>query len=276
MTSAANVAASRDDDPPSRAHVACESVAGKTRITHLRSQSPLRLIAPSRVGHAAWVYQSSYGGGFVAGDHIALDVDVAKEATLLLTTQASTKVYKGERTSRQSIHAKVADGGLLWMVPDPIVCYAGAAYTQRAKVELASRGSLVWLDWLTAGREAYGEMWAFRSFDSEVTIAREDALVVRDRMLLSTDDGPLAPRMQRFSVQAILWAVGPRAPDIRVPSGVQPGEKVFVASSRLSEDVHCIRFCATDVQTASIALQRLLGATDDALGDSLFSRKSFC
>ena len=55
-------------------------------VTRARSVAPLRLLTPASPGRAAWVYQSSLGGGFVGRDAIELAVDVAAGARLFLTS----------------------------------------------------------------------------------------------------------------------------------------------------------------------------------------------
>lgn len=52
---------------------------------------------------AVWVYTLTYGGGIVSGDSISCEITVADACTAVLTTQASTKVYKslGSKSSEQ-------------------------------------------------------------------------------------------------------------------------------------------------------------------------------
>src|SRR5262245_13535398 len=80
----------------------------RTVVSRAYASSPLKLLMPRNHGHAAWVYTSTYGGGLVDGDDIALRVDVDAGATLFLSTQASTKVYRSPRGTRTSLSARVA------------------------------------------------------------------------------------------------------------------------------------------------------------------------
>ena len=41
-----------------------------------------------------WLYVITFGGGLVEGDNISLDVKVGEHCTVVVTTQASTKVIK--------------------------------------------------------------------------------------------------------------------------------------------------------------------------------------
>src|SRR5262249_30292242 len=77
-----------------------------------------------------------------------------------LGTEASTKVSRGRGGAcRQALSARVAEDGVLVMVPDPVACFAGARYEQAVRIELAASATLVSVDAFTAGRSARGERW---------------------------------------------------------------------------------------------------------------------
>lgn len=176
-------------------------VAGRSVVTRDRAAAPLKLLCPARGGPAAWVYTSSYGGGLVAGDRIDLSLGIGPDATGVLTTQASTKVYHRQDGlhAAQSLDVSVADDAVLIAAPDPITCYADADYRQTQRFGLAPGGALVLIDWLTCGRAAMaagdgaegGERWAFHRYASRNDIVIDGRLVARDATELCEDDGPL-------------------------------------------------------------------------------------
>src|SRR5205814_4902010 len=65
------------------------------------------LMTTRGVNEASWVYAVTYGGGIVGGDAIRLNVDVERGARGVLSTQASTKVYRSLRPSSQHLIASV-------------------------------------------------------------------------------------------------------------------------------------------------------------------------
>ncbi|XP_076900176.1 urease accessory protein D-like isoform X2 [Bidens hawaiensis] len=73
-------------------------VGGKSTVTRCFSKYPLKFIVPTKAGpssiDAVWIYTLTYGGGIVSGDCISFDVTLEDACTAVLTTQASTKVYK--------------------------------------------------------------------------------------------------------------------------------------------------------------------------------------
>ncbi|MBI1368608.1 MAG: urease accessory protein UreD [Planctomycetes bacterium] len=177
----------------SAGEIAIEQVAGRSAIVRLRGTAPLKLLCPRRPGPAAWVYVSSFGGGLVAGDAIELDVTIGEGATGVLMTQASTKVYhrQGERGAKQTMHARIGDDGLLVVMPDPIVCFAQAVYEQRQRFDIEAGGSLVLLDWITSGRAARGERWAFDRYDSRNEVTLGGKRIVFDRLRLDQSASPI-------------------------------------------------------------------------------------
>ena len=187
-------------------------VAGRTEITRSLATNPLRLLAPRRRSAAAWIYNSTYGGGLVAGDEIDLCVEIGARAVGVLGTQASTKVYRSPQQipCRQTLRASVAGGGLLVVVPDPLTCFAQAHYEQTQSFRLEDSGSLVLVDWLTSGRRARGECWAFSRYRSQLQIFRDEKLILADALLLDPADGPLdSPfRLGRFHCLAMIALIG--------------------------------------------------------------------
>src|SRR5262249_40908870 len=80
------------------------SVAGdRSAGLHAAGADPLALLVTRARGPAVWAYTTTMGGGLLAGDEIQLEVNVEREATCFLGTQASTKVYPSHGpTSRQA------------------------------------------------------------------------------------------------------------------------------------------------------------------------------
>jgi urease accessory protein len=200
--------------PAGRGEACVEVVDGRSRLTRSRAAAPLKLLSPEQPGGAVWLYATTFGGGLVAGDAIDLHLNVGSGASAVLTTQASTKVYhhqNGLGTSQRLI-AHVAPQATLVIVPDPLVCFANAMYQQHQRVQLQRGGSVVLLDWFTAGRVAYGERWVFDRYASRNELTIAGRLVANDALLLDPEDGPLTDiaRMGWCDCMATLLIAGER------------------------------------------------------------------
>lgn len=181
----------------------CRSVVIRARAT-----SPLKLLTPRNHGAAAWVYSANYGGGLVGGDTLRLAVEVGPGAMALLTTQASTKVYRSHQGTSADLDAVVEDEGTLVVWPDPVVCFAGSTCSQTQRFDLRRGAGLVVVDWFSSGRHAAGERWAFDRYSSRIAIGIDGRLVLYDALALSAADGELPARMGRFDVVATVAITG--------------------------------------------------------------------
>lgn len=175
------------------------AVVGKGAVLRARGAGPLRLLTPAR----NWIVTSSLGGGLVDGDAVALEVTVEAGATAVVTTQASTKVYKGR--SRQTLAVRVHGDGTALLVPDAIVPYRGATFAQQTHVALTGASTLVLCDVVTAGRVAHGERWDATRIDTALRIEVDGVARVVDRIVI--EDGA---RLQRFEALATAVLLGPR------------------------------------------------------------------
>jgi len=165
-------------------------VAGRSRVICNLATNPLKLWVPRRPGPASWIYATTFGGGLVAGDRIGIDLELDPDTTTVLTTQASTKVYRSlrDRGCTQQLQARVGDRATLVVAPDPLVCFRGAVYQQHNRVHLADDASLVHIDWLTSGRSARGERWQFQRLATRLEVIRGGKMILLDSLELVPRD----------------------------------------------------------------------------------------
>ncbi len=138
-------------------------VGGRTAITKNYHRYPLKfmIVNPKPHSHTvartgidaqpdytierftpAWAYVVNYGGGLVAGDDVGVTLRLTSGASVVLTGQSSTKIYKSKPsgtafdlgvpptvlTCKQSLEATVEKDALLAIVPHPVTCFAGSRY----------------------------------------------------------------------------------------------------------------------------------------------------
>ena len=238
----------------------------------MRGAGPLRLLHPRAAGDAAWIVTSSFGGGLVDGDDVALEVTIDPGATALVTTQASSKIYKG--TSRQRLAVRVHGDGNALVVPDPIVPFRDASYTQRTKIALDRDSSLVLCDVVTAGRIAFGERWSCTRFDSCLEIEIDGRRVLCDRVVL---DGAIGEKMTRFSAIATAILVGPRAgtfgrAELEKLGGAGKRAPLVAAGSPLADGA-MLRVAGESIEQVVAATHAMLAGACTALGEDPWSRK---
>ncbi len=253
---------------------------GRSVVTRAYATSPLRLLTPKNHGSAAWIYTSSYGGGLVDGDRIELDLDIGPGAAAFVSTQASTKVYRSSRGASAELHARISPGGLLALVPDPVVCFADARYTQIQSFDLSADSGLVVVDWVSSGRHASGERWAFHDYVARVRASVDGKVVLHDAMALRGEDGNLRDRLGRFDVLAMVmilgipmrgWSAEVARIVSEIPVRRRPEQLISVA--RIGEWGCLARIAGVSVEEVARTIRTYLGFLPDLLGDDPWARK---
>jgi urease accessory protein len=266
--------------PPGTARIGVIRSGQRSVVSRAYATSPLRLLTPANHGHAAWIYTSSFGGGLVDGDRIAMDIDVGRGAAAFISSQASTKIYRSPGGTSADMHACVAADGLLVVAPDPVVCFAGARYRQTQTVELADRAALVLVDWVSSGRHAAGERWAFDEYHGRITVRLDGRLLVHDALALRAADGNLRERLGRFDVLAVVVLAGTTLAGaasslVATASGVplRRCADQLVAATALRDCGCVVRFAGTSVERVGRTIREFLGFVPALLGDDPWIRK---
>ncbi|XP_027185175.1 urease accessory protein D-like isoform X2 [Coffea eugenioides] len=170
-------------------------------------------VGPSQID-AVWIYTITYGGGIVSGDAIKCDISVGDGCTTVLTTQASTKVYKSveSKCSEQVLEARIGSDALLAVIPDPVTCFSTAKYSQTQVFKVFPSSSLLIVDWITSGRYGRGEKWDFELYKSTNNIFLDaDEPLFLDTILLEQGRySSIAERMQDYQVIAMVILLGPK------------------------------------------------------------------
>jgi urease accessory protein len=254
-------------------------VGDRTVVESALSTSPLRLLTPRNHGHAAWAYTSTLGGGLVDGDQIHLRVSVGRDACALVASQGHNRVYRSVVGSTSEVVADVEHGGVLALVPDPTVCFAGARYQQRSEIRLASEAAAVVIDVLTAGRGARGERWAFQRYSGDLLLRIADRVVLQERTLLDARHGPITQRLGRFDVLCTIVVAGEALRDARAAlarslasAPLQRRPEAIEQANDLGEAL-LVRIAAVSLEDALATVRARLDFIPRLLGDDPWSRR---
>lgn len=226
-------------------------VEGQSAIIAAGAGDPLKLIVSRPRGQAAWAWVATYGGGLLAGDRTELDVEVGSDARLVLATQATTKVYRSDdgRTAEQHLTARIGPCGLFAWIGDPVCPFAGAKSLASTTIELAAGAGLVWLDAVTAGRQARDERWAFTAYRSRLRVDRAGVPLLREALELAPPAASLAPwgalaTLVVMGEPLAVWAQSLRD-DINALAA-EPSREFLVAATPLAREPGIIlRFAAS-------------------------------
>ncbi|WBB99173.1 urease accessory protein UreD [Solwaraspora sp. WMMA2080] len=185
-----------------RAHarlVAEVDAAGRTRLVCLRGEPPLvlRRTGPAAAadGGEVQVHLVGAAAGPLGGDDLRLDVEVGPGARVCLRTVAASLALPGPDGRRSTLQmlVRVATGGELRWLPEPLIAAAGCHHLSRSVVELADGAAVVWREELVCGRD--GEPSGDARIDTTVRYA--------GRTVLRTDLA-VGPRADGWAGPAVL------------------------------------------------------------------------
>lgn len=142
-----------------------DSRAARTRLHLLEQRQPLKVVRAFELsGGVALVHLHNLSGGVLAGDRLSLEVTVEAGASAQITSTSATRVYRSRAEARPAeliTRVKVRENALLEYLPDPLIPFAGARYSQQTVVHLSDGAGLFWWETLAPGREARGEIFAY-------------------------------------------------------------------------------------------------------------------
>ena len=163
------------------------------------------------------VHLHNVSGGVLAGDRLALNVEVAPGVAAQLTTTGATRLYRhrpGAADSEQSVTISAGENALLEYLPDPVIPFRGSRHQLRTSISLAPGATLFWWEVLAPGRLAAGERFAFERLRTEISVRAGERLVLREDSCLEPGKFPLTAtaRMGEYSHVASFYACRAGAP----------------------------------------------------------------
>ena len=144
--------------------------------------SPLRLLTPRNHGAAAWLARA-YGGGLVDGDD-RVAARSAGGASVLVPTQASTKVYRCMRGARGALVPRWMPAGCWSSRPTRSSRSPVRRYRQVQRFDIAADAGRRGRPWRRAAR--VGERWQFAEYESRLRSVDGRPGARRDRIMPRT------------------------------------------------------------------------------------------
>ena len=143
---------------------------------------PLQVMKPRYdESGCACVYLLSPTGGVVQGDHYQIEVTLAVDTHVTLTTQAATKVYAMPlQGATQLMQVQVGENAIFEYLPDSTILFRDANFSQDISLFLERGAKAVLQEIVMPGRLARGEMLAFTQYQSRIEASDSDGLLLYD------------------------------------------------------------------------------------------------
>jgi len=178
-----------------------DAPAVRTRLAVLEQRQPLKVVRAFHLpGGGALVHLHNLSGGVLAGDSLSIDVAVGPGATAQITSTSATRIYRSRPEACPAgltTRVQVAQNALLEYLPDALIPFAGARYSQHTTVHLSDGAGLFWWETLAPGREARGEVFSYSTL-------RMDFDLRAAGIPISIERGDLNPALRRLSSPARL------------------------------------------------------------------------
>lgn len=167
-----------------------------TLLSESLYEPPLKVVrAFALADGAALSHLHNVSGGLLGDDHLSLSVRLHENAKVQLTTTGATRIYRARESAgpaTQRTEISLAANALLEYLPDPIIPFAHARFSQRTEIQLAPGAGLFWWEILAPGREASGELFAYDSVEMKTDLHAQGRLIAAERVKLEPHKFPLS------------------------------------------------------------------------------------
>lgn len=227
-----------------------------TRLCARRHRGPLQVQRPfyPEADGTCHVYILHPPGGVVGGDRLDVNVTLARNARVLITTPAAGKIYRSERPIAhlaQRLH--VAPGAVLEWLPQETIYFSGAQAHSHTRVDLAADAGFIGWEIACLGRPAAQEQFAAGAVRAGLGLWRDGVPLYIERAHFHGGDSALMARwaLDGCSVTGTLLAI---ARDAELVRALRTELATFPAPDRFAvtqaDDVLVVRYLGHSAQTA--------------------------
>jgi urease accessory protein len=152
---------------------------GKSIASRQFHEGALRVLRPHYLddsGQVCYVVVNP-GGAYLGADLYLVDVEVQDGASLALTTQSATKIYRTPGSyAEQRMTVRLGEGARLELVPDQLIAYREASYRQNTSITVRPSSSLVMAEVVTPGWSPEGASFKYEELRlrNEIRVAASD------------------------------------------------------------------------------------------------------
>lgn len=127
------------------------------------------------------------GGGYVEGEKYKYSINLKEDSRSIITTQASTKVYKcehGEKTEQETI-INLEKNSILEYITDSVILYKNAIYKQVNNIYMDESATLIYSDGITSGWSKAGDAFQYSNVQLKTRVYVNNKLVLLDNLLVN-------------------------------------------------------------------------------------------
>lgn len=135
-------------------------------------------------------YLIQLGGGYIEGEYYENHLTLKENSHSIITTQASSKVYKSENKipSRQYTSVKLKSGSIMEFINDSVILYKDAVYQQKTDIHLTKESTLIYFDGITCGWSPDGKLFQYTSASMKTDVYLDEELVYLDNLKIVPEE----------------------------------------------------------------------------------------
>lgn len=127
------------------------------------------------------------GGGYVEGEKYKNVITLKKGARGIITTQASTKVYKCPNNikTEQDTIINLEQDSILEYITDTVILYKDSMYRQVNNIYMNESSTLIYTDGITSGWSPQGEVFQYSSVQLKTEVYVDNKIILLDNLLVN-------------------------------------------------------------------------------------------
>lgn len=135
-------------------------------------------------------YLIQLGGGYIEGEYYENRLKLEEGSQAILTTQASSKIYKSENgiPSKQYTNLQLEKNSKLEFINDSVILYKDAVYEQSTDIYLEEGVTLIYSDGITAGWSPDGKLFQYTSARVKTNLYLNGELIYLDNLKITPKD----------------------------------------------------------------------------------------
>ena len=132
-------------------------------------------------------YLLQLGGGYIEGEKYKNVFKLKDNARAIITTQASTKVYKCEHGNKvtQETTIELGKNSVLEYIADTVILYKNAIYKQVNDIYLDDSSTLIYSDGITAGWSPEGDKFTYNKVQLKSNVYINNKIVLLDNLIVN-------------------------------------------------------------------------------------------
>lgn len=163
--------------------------SGDKTITTTRAYDGVMRISPTLHldrEEISTYYLIQIGGGYVEGEKFLNNIELKENARAIVTTQASTKVYKCENKleTYQMTNIHLEKNSILEFITDPVILYKDAKYKQENNIYMDETSTFIYTDGITSGWSPDGQDFKYDRAKLKTNVYYNGELVLLDNLVM--------------------------------------------------------------------------------------------